>query len=103
MVRVCPQSLGSKVIERMHRWEYIDLAELLPQTSARDAAAPDVNPRRFVLLPGCEFIKPKTRKIETITEWVKAFAIYTAAMVRKIPEAIPEMLAYQLVIVNASK
>ena len=56
-----------------------------------------------MLFPGCEFIKSKKRNIESITEWVKDFAIYTAAMGKKFPEVVPEMLAYQLVIVNASE
>ena len=43
-----------KLFDKMQWWKYINLAELLPQTSARNAATP-----RFVLFPGCEFIKPK--------------------------------------------
>ena len=58
---------------------------------------------RFVLFPDCEFVKPEKHNIEAITEWVKAFAIYTVAMGKKCLETVPEMLAYQLVIVNASK
>ena len=96
-------TIPRKLLDKMHRWEYIDLAELLPQTSAHDAATPEVDPHRFVLFPGCEFIKPKKHRIESISEWVKAFAIYTAAMGNKFVEAIPEMLAYLLVIVNASE
>ena len=76
---------------------------MLPQTSAHDAATPEVDPHRFVLFPGCEFIKPRKRNIEAITEWVKAFAIYMAAMGKKFPEAVSEMLEYQLVIANASE
>ena len=56
-----------------------------------------------MLFFGCEFIKPKKRNIKAITEWVKAFAIYTSAMGKKFPEAVSKMLAYQLVIVNASE
>ena len=96
-------TLPRKLLDKMHRWEFIELAELLPQTSAYDAATLEVDPHRFVLFPGCEFIKPKKRNIESITEWVKAFCIYTAAMGNRFPEAIPEMLAYLLVIVNASE
>lgn len=76
---------------------------MLPQTSTHNAARPEVDFHRFVLFPGCEFIKPKKHNIEAITEWVKAFTIYKAAMGKDLPEAVPEMLAYQLVIVNASE
>ena len=95
-------TIPKKLLDRMYRWEYIDLAELLPQTSAHDAATPEVDPHRFVLFPGCEFIKPKKHKVDSITEWIKAFAIYMAAMWKRYPEAMPEMIAYLLLIVNAS-
>ena len=75
------------------------LTRIVASTSAHDAATPEVDPHRFVLFPGCEFIKPK----KCNTEWVKAFAIYTAAMGKKFPEAVSEILEYQMVIVNASK
>ncbi len=92
-----------KLYDRMVRWEYVELAELLPQSSAHDAATPEVDPHRFVLFPGCEFIKPKKRQINTINDWVKAFTVYMAAMASKHPEAVTEMLAYQLAIVRASE
>ena len=37
-------TIPKKLLDRMYRWEYIDLAELLPQTSAHDAATPEVDP-----------------------------------------------------------
>ena len=55
-----------------------------------------------MLIPGCGFIKPKKYKVDSITEWVKAFAIYMAAMWKWYPEAMPEMIAYLLLIVNTS-
>ena len=39
---------------------------------------------RFVLFPDHEFIKPEKHNTEAITEWVKAFAIYTVAMGKKV-------------------
>ena len=37
-------TIPKKLLDRMYRWEYIDLAELLLQTSAHDAATPEVDP-----------------------------------------------------------
>ena len=56
-------TIPKKLLDRMHRWEYIDLADLLPQTSAHDAATPEVDPHRFVLFLGCEFIKLNPKSI----------------------------------------
>lgn len=96
-------TIPRKLLEKMLRWEFIELAELLPQASAHDAATPEADPQRFVLFPGCELIKPKKRQITTINDWVRAFAVYIAAMATKFPEAVPDMLAYQLAIIRASE
>ena len=42
-------TIPKKLLDRMYRWEYIDLAELLPQSSAHDAATPEVDPHHFML------------------------------------------------------
>ena len=65
-------TIPRKLLEKIHRWEYIDLAELLPQTSAPDAPTPVVDPHCFVLFPGCNFIQHKKCNIEAIAEWVEA-------------------------------
>ena len=40
-------TIPKKLLDRMYRWEYIDLAELLPQTGTHDAATPEVDPTVF--------------------------------------------------------
>jgi hypothetical protein len=60
-------------------------------------------PARFTLFPGCEFIRPKRRQIETIMELVKAFTVYTAVLLQKHPAQVNELLAYQLTIIKASQ
>ncbi len=95
-------TVPKKLLDRMIWWEFVDLAELLPQSSAHNAATPEVDPHRFMLFLGCEFIKPKKRQINSISDWVRAFTVYVAAMAAKFPEAVRELLAYQLAVMRAS-
>ena len=44
-----------------------------------------------------------TKKLECIEYWVCCFNTYTAAMALKHPEKVGDLLAYSLLIVNASR
>lgn len=79
----------------------MDLAELLPAPTAYDEIMNP--PAKFTLFPGCEILRPKRRQIESIIEWVKAFTVYSAALLQKFPEQRNELLAYQLTIIKASQ
>ncbi len=94
--------MPKKPFDCMVQWEFVDLAELLPQSSAHDATTPEVDPHRFMLFPGSEFFKPKKRQINSISDWVRAFTVFVAAMATKFPEAVRELLAYQLAVMRAS-
>lgn len=61
------------------------------------------NATRFTLFLGCELIRPKRRQISFISDWVQRFTIYMAALTRKYPSAILELLAYQLTVLKASQ
>ena len=97
-------TIPKPLLDKIWRWEYIDIAELLPASSgAQDATLLDSPPPRFTLFPGCEFIRPKRRQILTIGDWVQGFTIYTAALSKRHPSATLELLAYQLTIIKASQ
>ena len=90
------------LMEKIQRWEFIDLAELLPSCNIHEASASQ-QVARFSLFTGCEFVRPKRKQIEDILDWVQAFTIYTAAIVQKHPETIAELLSYQLTIIKAAQ
>ena len=87
-----PKSL----LEKIQRWELIDLVELLPAPTLHDELAS--TPAKLTLFPGCELVCPKRRQIESILEWIKAFTVYMAALLQKYPAQANELLAYQLTI-----
>ena len=96
-------TLPNQLLDKVHRWEYVDLVDLLPSTSSHDASIPEPSSPRFLLFPGCEFVRHKKRQIANIADWIQAFTVYVAAMSTKYPEAILDLLAYQLTIIKASQ
>jgi len=46
--------------------------------------------------------KGRTRNISSIVEWLQCYAIYLSVMCRVHPGKIPDMLAYQIIILEAS-
>jgi hypothetical protein len=86
------------LLERIQRWEFIDLAELVPLQSVHDQMID--TQARFALF---ELIRPKRKQIESITEWTKAYTVYVAALLQKFQEQARELLAYQLTITKAAQ
>ena len=93
-------SIPKRLLEKILRWEYVDLIELLPQSSFYDAASTQGEPQRYGLLPGFEIIKQRKRLIDSITQWL--CIVYVAALATRHQEAVPGLLAYMLTILRAS-
>ena len=91
-------TVPKSLLERVQRWEFIDLAELVPPQSVHDQMID--TQARFALF---EVIRPKRKQIESITEWTKAYTVYVAALLRKFREQASELLAYQLTIIKAAQ
>ena len=94
-------TVPKRLVERIQKWEYVDLAELLPSQSLHDQV---VDSRaKFTLFPGYEIVRPKKRQVESITDWVKAFTVFTAVVATTEQTRVPELLAYQLTIIKAAQ
>ena len=92
------------LLQKVRRWEFIELSELLPSANQSDNASTTSSPApRFSLFPGCEIVRPKKRQIVSITDWVQAFLVYTTTLVSEYPEATVQLLAYMLTIIKASQ
>ena len=99
-------TIPKTLLQNIHRWEYVDLANLLPASSSHDSASassPLPSTRYYLLFLGCKLVHPRKHQITSIAEWVQAFTVYTAAFVSKHPSATLEMLAYMLTIINPSQ
>ena len=86
-------SIPKTLLDKIERFEFIDLAELLPSNPWRDQITEAL--AKFTLFPGCELVKPKLMQLEIIAEWVKAFSVYMAAIVQKHSSMVTELLACQ--------
>ena len=88
-----------KLAEKIRRWEYIDMSELLPEfwvplgSSQQEGDPPD-QPRTPAR---------RRRKVTDIATWVQCFATYVGVLAGMSPEAIPELMAYLVHIVRVSQ
>ena len=87
-----------KLVERIHKWEFVDMAELLPEywgaahSLRSEAELTNGNPRPVV-----------KKKVTDILTWVQCFAVYTSIMASKNPEMVPALLAYLVCILRTSQ
>ena len=70
-------TVPKSLLEKIRRWEFIDLAELMPPQSVHDQMID--TQAKFALF---ELIRPKRKQIESITEWTKAYTVYIAALLQ---------------------
>ena len=83
----------TKLAQRIWRWEFIDMAEMLPELWVRRN---DENPTRVLATRArCPITDLKT--------WLKAFATYVAIMAQKNGGAVPELMAYMVSIIRAEE
>ena len=84
-----------KLVERITAGEFIEMAELLPDrmgTSPKSSNGDSESTKQ----------KVKRRPISSIIEWVQCFNVYLSVMCRTCPRRIPDLLAYQMLIIEAS-
>ena len=71
--------IPKKLHERILKWEFIELSELLP-SGALERVQPELEPQKFIIMPGLEVARPRKKPIESITQWIRCFAIYVAVL-----------------------
>ena len=97
--------LPGKLVEKILAWEYTDLSELLPdQLRAYDSPASNQD-AKIVLLPQqtWETQRRKRRQIIDIASWIHVYSTYMLIISSRFPEALPDLIAYQLLIVKQAK
>ena len=56
-------TIPKQLLDKIQRWEFVEIAELLPSSNAEDATLPSSSsPARFSLFPGCEVIRVKMKQ-----------------------------------------
>ena len=78
-----PPSLVTKIESR----KFVEMADLVP------------NHLGFEDIVGT---KSKQRAVTNIAEWLKAFAVYISVVARKQPKCVPDLMGYQILMLEAS-
>ena len=84
----------AKLAERIGRWEFIEMSEMLPEfwTQSRSDEAeskPTVTRRR--------------RQVTEIFTWIQCFCTYVGVLGGKHPESVPELMTYLIMIIRVSQ
>ena len=98
----CP-AIPHKLVKKIVAWEYIDLADLLPEQLRHDSTSSTT--ANVVILPelACDIQRRKKRQIPDIATWVQVYSIYMLVLSAHHPSSTSELIAYQLLIVQHSK
>ena len=80
----------TKLAEKVRRWEFVEMAELLPEywglvVGVKAEEEESSHTRR---------IMSKRQKVTDIGTWLQCFGTYIAVMAGGSPEVVPELLAY---------
>ena len=99
--------IQTKVLERIRRWEFIDLASLLadPTHKPEEVAVPSVN-HQVVIVQSLDQLHRKKKSISDLTSWLQAFTVLMAAISsydKSTKEEISGLLAYSHLIIQLSK
>lgn len=75
------------LVERIESGAFIELADLIPTHLGFE------NTTRS---------KSKHRSVANISEWLQAFAVYVSVIARREPHRIPDLMGYQILMIDAS-
>ena len=94
--------LSRKLVQKIQNLEFIDLEELLPNPRSHLDTVLLQQQDGVLIIQSIENLKKRKPRITVYPQWVEAFAVYTAVIAQKYPQAIPDLMAYQVLIKEAS-
>lgn len=86
----------AKMVSKILRLEYVDMAELL-----RDNI--EAERRALTQGEGSSSTNFPRREIPDMLSWIQSFGIYISVMASKYPDRVPNMLAYQTMLVREAR
>ncbi len=91
--------MPQKLAEKIRRWEFIDMSELLPEFWGHVVGAKQDEEQTSVAHP----YPRRRRKVTDISSWIQCFATYVGILSGTSPEAVPELMAYLIHIVRVNQ
>ena len=72
--------IPTKLLDKIRKWEFVDLALLLDESSHRKDEVPFSHDGRIILIQSVEQAQKRRKQIVDIHAWTEAFAVYMAAL-----------------------
>ncbi len=84
----------ARLVDRIRRWEYIEMYELLPELLADHKGEG----------ASCKLSRARGRKqVQEIAVWLQCFAVFVGVVANYEPEVVPGLMAYMVSIIRASQ
>ena len=87
--------IPARLVEKIQSGQFVELAELLPDHIGSLSGNPALDDEDKTSS------KQTKRQVTTILEWVRCFSLYMAVIALKNPGKLPDLLGYQVLIVEA--
>ena len=94
-------SLPRKLIDKILAGEYVDFAEL-PPARGKARAVPQALEGRIVVVQAADLLQSR-RAIPDLATWMQCYATFTAVIAFKNPARLPDLMAYMIIIAEASQ
>ena len=85
--------IPARLATKIRQWEFVEMGELLPEFWARQKDNEEGRDR------GAR----QSRKVTEVLTWVQCYSSFVAVLAPSEPQAVPELMAYQNLIVRASQ
>ncbi len=85
----------AKLVNKIRRWEFIEMGELLPEFW--------VGPKKAEGDVGKEKRGRQSRKVTDVFTWLQCFRTYVAVLATHEPTVVPELMAYMGLIIRVSQ
>lgn len=72
--------ITSRLLDKIRRWDYVDLALLIGEPGPKAEEIPSLNEERVVLFQSLEQAQRRRKQIGDIQAWSQAFAVFMAAL-----------------------
>lgn len=94
-------ALSKKLLEKVETDEYVDFTEL-PPAKGKGRSMSQAFDGQIVVVQAADLVQTR-RLIPDLATWVQCFGLYTAAVARRKPEKLADMMAYMAIIAKASQ
>lgn len=94
-------ALPKKIVEKIEANEYVDFSDL-PPAKGKGRSMSQTFEGQVVVVQAADLLQSR-KLIPDLATWLQCFALFTAAVARKKPERIADLMAYSTIVARASQ